>query len=342
MHLIAVALEAFRTVKSGGQLFVSAPTGIGKTMASVYPAVKAVGSGSADKVFYLTSKTVTGLAALDAARFLGRSVPHLRAVMITAKEMQCPNKAEKAKDPVGFPCSLCGNTHERYAEDGTFLSYAERQNDALLSLLYSDDMIYTTERIKKAAEEYSVCPYELSLDLSMYCELIVCDLNYAYDDSVRFQRYFKNPENDKKYVFLIDEAHNLPDRVRDMYSASVSSQLIDELLHICRGGEAEIPELYRALTDAKDVLESVRKNCREGEYLKKENGEEIRCGYYKNNALSERFVKVFTALSSAMNKQINGMGDYAADLAPYRNVLRKLSFVCTFFDERFCFFAEKT
>ncbi len=335
-------LEAFRTIKTGGQLFVSAPTGIGKTMASIYPAVKAVGSGLAEKVFYLTSKTVTGLAALDAARALNQTVPHLRAVLVTAKEMLCPNRAEKAKDPVGFPCSLCENRNDGHREDDAFYSYAERQNDALLSLLYSSDMIYTTERIKKAAEEYSVCPYELSLDLSMYCELVVCDLNYAYDDSVRFQRYFKSPEIHHQYVFLIDEAHNLPDRVRDMYSASVSSKLIDELLHICRGGEAEIPELYSALTDAKDVLESVRKSCREGEYLKQENGEEIRCGYYKNNAVGERFVKVFTNLSTAMNKQINGMGDYAADLAPYRNVLRKLSFVCTFFDERFCFFAEKT
>ena len=115
-------LEAFRTVKSGGQLFVSAPTGIGKTMASLYPAVKGIGIGEAERIFYLTSKTVTGLAALDAARTLIKSIPHLRAIMITAKEMQCPHRAEKAKGTSLFPCSLCENRNDGHSEDGTFLS----------------------------------------------------------------------------------------------------------------------------------------------------------------------------------------------------------------------------
>jgi Rad3-related DNA helicase len=126
-----------------------------------------------------------------------------------------------------------------------------------------------------------------------------------------------------------------------MYSASVSSELIDELLKVCRGGVAEIPELWHKLTEAKEELDRIRKLCREGEYMKQENGEDIRCGYYKNNAVPDRFVKVFAELTTALNKQINGMGDYASDLAPYRNLFRKLSFVCSFFDDHFCFFAEK-
>lgn len=335
-------LETFRTIKTGGKLFVSAPTGIGKTMAAVYPAVKALGCGAAEKIFYLTSKTVTGLAALEAARTLNKKIPHLRAVLICAKEMQCPFRKQKSKNPVGTQCSLCQNTNDSYAADGSFLSHRERQNSALLSLLYSEDKIYTTEQIKSAAEEHSVCPYELSLDLSMHCDLVVCDYNYAYDDSVRFQRYFKKPEITEKYVFLIDEAHNLPDRVRDMYSASVTSALLDELLHICRGGEAEIPELYDALVNAREMLDSVGKLCREGEYFKNEDGEEIICGYYKNNVLSQRFVKIFTKLSSAVSKHIRDMGDYTPELSPYQNILRKIAFVCSFFDEHFCFFAEKT
>ncbi len=333
--------EAFRTIKAGGHLFVSAPTGIGKTMASLYPAVKAISIGAADKIFYLTSKTVTGLAALDAARALACHIPHLRAVLVSAKEMQCPNRSKKNAEPVGLSCALCANIRERYDGDGNFLSYPERQNNALLSLLYSDDHIYTTERLKAAAEVFSVCPYELSLDLSMYCDIVVCDYNYAYDDSVRFRRYFKSPEQQKKYVFLIDEAHNLPDRVRDMYSASVSDTLIDELLHICRGGEAEIPALHSALTNARAYLASVRAMCTEGEYIRHDPTGEIPCGYYKNNALDNDFVTVFTALATALNKEVNGLGDYAAALSPYRNLLRRLAFVCTVFDDRFCFFAEK-
>ncbi|MBE6598363.1 MAG: ATP-dependent DNA helicase [Ruminococcaceae bacterium] len=334
-------LEAFRTVKHGGSLFVSAPTGIGKTMASLYPAIKALGIGEAEKIFYLTSKTVTGLAALDAARALNRHIPHLRAVLVSAKEMQCPNRLKKAKDPVSVTCSVCGNRRDGHGDDGTFFSYAERQHSALLSLLYSDNRIYTTERITQTAEEYSVCPHELSLDLSLYCDIVVCDYNYAYDDSVRFMRYFKTHETQNKYVFLIDEAHNLPDRVREMYSASVTGELMDELLGICRGGEGEIPELCHAVESARDYLDTVKNLCREDEYIHHENGVDIPCGYYKNNALDDRFVKVFTTLSSALIKHINEGGDYAAELAPYKNIIRQIAFVCSFFNDKFCFFAEK-
>lgn len=334
-------LETFRAIRTGGQLFVSAPTGIGKTMAALYPAVKAVGLGYADRIFYLTAKTVTGVAALEAARTLRNEIPHFYAVLLCARETLCPMRARDKKERDAETCAFCANLHEIYSADGGFLSLRERQNDALLSLLCSEDKIYTPERIKSAAEEYSVCPYELSIALSRYCELIVCDYNYAYDDSVRFRRYFKTPENREKYVFLIDEAHNLPERVRDMYSASVSSEQLEALLQSFRGAQTEIPALYEAVVNAVRLLEDVRKKCRDGEYIRTENDEEIVCGYYKSNTADEAFVKGFARLSSEIAKHIRGMGDYTAELAPYRRIFQKVAFVCSFFDERFCFFAEK-
>ncbi len=332
--------ETFRAVKNGGKLFVSAPTGIGKTMASIYPAVKGLGIGAVDKIFYLTSKTVTGLAALDAARSLNAHIPHLRAVLLSAKEAQCPNRTKKQDRPP-VPCALCGNLREIYDAEGDFLSYPERQNNALLSLLYADDRIYTTERIRETAAAFSVCPHELSLDLSLYCDLIVCDYNYAYDDAVRFHRYFKSPETQHQYVFLIDEAHNLPDRVRDMYSATVSTELLDKLLHICRGGEAEIPTLYGVLTKARAYLDTMGAMCTEGAHVSRVNGVDLPCGYCKSGVLDEEFTRIFTNLATALSKEVNGMGDYAAELAPYKNQLRKAAFVCNRFTDRFCFFAER-
>lgn len=336
----AFIYRTFRTVKNGGSLFVSAPTGIGKTMAALYPSVKALSVGKIQKIFYLTSKTVTGYAALDGARTLRLHIPHLSALLITAKETNCPFR----RAPLPPDCSFCSRLREQYAPDGTFVSYRERQHTALLSLLYADDRVYTTERIQSAAEESSVCPYELSLDLSRFCHVVVCDYNYAYDDGIRFQRYFKAPpeENEKRdYAFLIDEAHNLPDRVRDMYSAELSTELLEGLFHVCRGGETEVPTLYSAVEEAKRLMETVGRRCTEGAFLKKTKDGEISCGYYKSDRLSDRFRKTVETLFREVSRHVRNLGPYADDLSPYRSPLRKLVFAAAWFDSHFRFLAER-
>ena len=204
---------AYRAIKNGSRLLVCAPTGIGKTVSALFPAVKALGEGVIGKVFYLTAKTVTGVAAAKTAEAMVKSAPDLRAVTVAAKERSCPSK-DKKND---FFVERCSYDCPRLADNDAGDYNARR--DAALKELLAGYRVYGREEIYASAEKHFICPYELSLDLSEYCQIVICDYNYAFDPSVRFRRYFA--EGDLKYAFLIDEAHNLPDRTRDTFSAAL-------------------------------------------------------------------------------------------------------------------------
>ena len=189
----------YKSIKKNGKLMVSAPTGIGKTISALFPAVRAVGDGTADKIFYLTAKGVTGKAAADALRDMSEYVPDLHSVIISAKEQICPIKKVDPSVNLQLCCPSCEKSDSIYSEaNGTFVSYKERELDALEKLLTSGNNIYTPGTIVETAREYNVCPYELSLDLSENCSVIICDYNYVIDDKIRLKRYFKNPENIEK------------------------------------------------------------------------------------------------------------------------------------------------
>ncbi|MBQ8393492.1 MAG: ATP-dependent DNA helicase [Clostridia bacterium] len=198
--------DAYRAICTHKRLIVQAPTGTGKTMAALYPSLKAIGNGYADKIFYFTGKATTAYAALSAVDIMRDSLPQLRSIHITSKEKCCTN--HRVRDSRKCKGVKCGNAR----------GYFDKVNDALLELL-RDYRTYTKDIIDKIALKYSVCSYELSLELSEWCELIVCDYNYLFDLSVYLRRYFTSP--DANYVFLIDEAHNLPDRAREMYSCTL-------------------------------------------------------------------------------------------------------------------------
>ena len=204
-------LGVMRTLRRGGKLLAGAPTGTGKTMATLYPSVKALGEGYIDRIFYLTGKTVTGKAAFDSMKLLSESAPSLRCIMIHSKDHSC---AEKGHDDTCFTCRRMCDCEIL----GDTLSYSARRDMALAELL-SENTMFDGKLIRECAEKYTLCPYELSLDVSEYCDCVVCDYNYVFDAKVRFRRYF-TVDRGEKYAFLIDECHNLPDRVRNSYSTA--------------------------------------------------------------------------------------------------------------------------
>ncbi len=234
--------ECYGAIKRGQRLFIEAPTGTGKTISSLFPAVRAVGAGFADKVFYLTAKASTRREAYSAASKLFSSGTPIRALVLSAKESLC-RCSDRALNP--SKKNTCNPDDCPYAA-----GYYDRVNEALRDLLSSSNG-YPTRTVLAMAEKHRVCPYELSLDLSEYCDVIICDYNYVFDPAVYLRRYFSDMGRREKYVFLVDEAHNLADRARDMYSATLRRSYIESLISPENDGElgGALEGLYRAMTD---------------------------------------------------------------------------------------------
>ena len=198
-----IAVDVFRAVRRSRNLFVQAPTGVGKTLSVLFPSVKAMAEGLTERIFYLTAKTVTASVAEENLQVLLSRGLDLLACTIRAKEKLCPNEV--------FECNpeLCP-----YAK-----GHFDRVNDAVFELL-KEGGLFTAERLLAAAEKAGVCPYEFALDVSVWCDTVIADYNYAFDPRVRLRRYFSEGAGGD-YIFLVDEAHNLPDRASEMYSASL-------------------------------------------------------------------------------------------------------------------------
>ncbi len=193
---------AYRTLSRGGCLYATAPTGTGKTVSALYPAIRALGDGRVEKVFYLTPKTTTAEAARDCLLLMEESGANIRAVILTAKEKICTEGR------------LCQRSRKLCRK-----SACNRLSEAALTLWKGEKCVVGAKEIQKAAQEFDVCPYELSLTYSELCDVVICDFNYLFDPVVYIRRFFTKGG---KYAFLIDEAHNLHERAREMYSASLS------------------------------------------------------------------------------------------------------------------------
>ncbi len=324
--------ETYRCIRTGRRLLVSAPTGIGKTMSGTYPALRAIGASLADRVFYFTAKTVTGNAALDAVRTLGKQAEGLRCIRLAAKERACPVRRQDRE--IVTNCRLCAN---RNSFEG--VSYEERRDAALLKLL-TEGRVYDSADIEKTAQIYRLCPYELSLDLSEYCEMIVCDYGYLFDSHVSLRRYFSEDEGrGEKYVFLIDEAHNLPDRAREMYSASLSRQAFEKF---ASDAEAAMPD-DRALKDADDCMRAMFDGL---DALCMQNAEMDDTDGRVSGCVLEKTAPPFLAdavarLSAVCDAYIRKDYDNAMPLfGGMRTSLREMSDALSWADEHFAFYAE--
>ena len=234
-----IAVDVFRAVRRSRNLFVQAPTGVGKTLSVLFPSVKAMAEGLTERIFYLTAKTVTASVAEENLQVLCSRGLDLLACTIRAKEKLCPNEV--------FECNpeLCP-----YAK-----GHFDRVNDAVFELL-KEGGLFTAERLLAAAEKAGVCPYEFALDVSVWCDTVIADYNYAFDPRVRLRRYFSEGTGGD-YIFLVDEAHNLPDRASEMYSASLLKEDVLALkkLIMKKDGRAS-----RALGRLNRAMLSLRRN----------------------------------------------------------------------------------
>ena len=205
-----LAAAAYKTLKTGQRLFAEAPTGTGKTISTIFPALKVLGEAGGDRIFYLTAKTITRQVAEDALQQLADTGSETKSVTITAKDKICFLEERN-----------CTPEHCPYAQ-----GYYNRINEALWDLLNHENQI-TRSIIESYGRKHTVCPFELSLDVSVFCDVIIGDYNYLFDPTVYLRRFFEEPEED--YFFLVDEAHNLVNRSKEMYSATLQRALFSEL-----------------------------------------------------------------------------------------------------------------
>ncbi len=328
--------ESFFAAKRGKRIFVEAPTGTGKTISSLFPAVRALGNGYCDKIFYLTPKMSARREAFSAAAKLHEAGCMQRTVMITAKEQVCPYSGgafSALRRECNAECCECAR------------GYYDRVEDALREML-ENYRGYSGKLICETARKYKLCPYELSLDLSELCDIIICDYNYAFDMSVYFRRYFGAKalssrrilgQAEEKYFFLIDEAHNLLDRTREMYSVTFSSKDLD-LLSERASGDIFCSELEVLCSSLSSEMKKLRRFMRD-EIVKDENGRER--GFYISSVPPESIERALTSFVKKGEQWKNKNEDsvhaemFGALLADAKKYLALLEF----FDESFRFYA---
>ena len=211
--------NVYLSILRNKKIYIEAPTGVGKTISTVYPAVKAIGEGLGRKLFYCTARTITRTVAEEAAAVLSENGVRLLNITLTAKEKLCvldrpecnPGSCPRAKG------------HE------------DRVNEAVYDLITHEDSI-TRQVIEEYAARHNVCPFEFSLDISLWCDMIICDYNYVFDPNVCLKRFFTEGRQNE-YLLLVDEAHNLVDRAREMYSASLYSERLKDIRPLIRERE---------------------------------------------------------------------------------------------------------
>lgn len=253
----------YQTIYHKRKLFIEAPTGVGKTISTVFPALKAMGEDLCERIFYLTAKTITRTVADNTFTLLRERGLQIKSVILTAKDKICFME-ESECNPVYCP----------YAK-----GHYDRINDAMYDLLTHEDR-YTREIIKEYAAKYQVCPFEMCLDMSLFSDAVICDYNYVFDPHVYLRRFFSEGIRGE-YVFLIDEAHNLVERGRDMYSAVLRKEDFLELKRTVRAYDERIAG-------------NLDKCNRELLYLKRE------CETYRIEDNIEGFVRTLIRLSSAV------------------------------------------
>ena len=239
--------SVYRTILRKKKLFIQAPTGVGKTMATVFPAVRAVGEGLGEKIFYLTAKTIMRTVAEQAFSLLKEKGLLYKTITLTAKEKIC--FCEEAEcNPDACP----------YAK-----GHFDRVNDAVFDLItHSGD--WSREVLEEQAKKHMVCPFEMSLDVSDWADAVICDYNYAFDPQAHLKRFFS--ESGKgEYLFLIDEAHNLVERGREMYSASLYKE---DLLEVRKLVKAEDPKLAKGLSECNQQFLELKRECEHYQILK--------------------------------------------------------------------------
>lgn len=318
--------ECYDAIRKGERIFVQAPTGIGKTVSALYPAVRAIGAGAVDKIFYLTAKSSTRREAYRAAGKLFEGGARLRTVVITAKEQVCMHILKGAQSEVDLCSSECCELSR---------GYYDRVEDAIFELL-SRQNGFTRQIIAAVAAKYKICPYHLSLDLSEYCDIIICDYNYVFDPLVYFRRYFSASSEGGRYVFLVDEAHNLADRARDMYSAILRRSDFERIYSTIGQSDRELDEAFEKMIL---VMRGLRKLCRDN-LIKTEDGEER--GFYLSSSLPNLFCEELESFRRKIDawQKDNPDSLLIPALRRLSSDIKRFLAIGEYFDQRFLFYLE--
>lgn len=258
-----LATYVYQTIYHKRKLFIEAPTGVGKTISTVFPAVKAMGEGMGERIFYLTAKTITRTVADNTFALLREHGLKCKSVVLTAKDKICFMEETE-----------CNPEYCPYAR-----GHYDRINDAMYELLTQED-VYSREKIEEYARKHRVCPFEMCLDMSMFSDAVICDYNYLFDPHVYLKRFFSEGVKGE-YIFLIDEAHNLVERGRSMYSAT-----------LCKEDFLALKRTVKAYDER--IAQNLDKCNRELLILKRE------CETYRIEEYIDPFVRALTRLGAAI------------------------------------------
>lgn len=298
----------YKTILEEKSLFVKAPTGIGKTMSTLFPSVKAMGEGQLNRIFYLTAKTITRTTAEEALERMRSCGLHLNAITITAKDKVC------FKDE-----TICQKDYCEFAN-----GYYDRINEAILDILAEEENM-TREVIEVYARKHSVCPFEYSIDLAYAVDAVICDYNYIFDPRVSLKRMFEQEK--KSTVLLVDEAHNLVDRGREMFSASLNKEIFLQLKKDFKGVNKTFYEVASKLNSLFI-------------YLKKENANQ---NEFVLKKLDEEFIEQLLGFVNAAEQVLllgNDSGNNQSLLEAYFMVQKFLK-ITELLDEHYIIYAEK-
>jgi DNA excision repair protein ERCC-2 len=301
-----LAAVVYKTIAEEKNLFVKAPTGIGKTMSTLFPTVKAMGEGILNRAFYLTAKTITRTTAEEAFQRMETHGLCLKSITITAKDKVC------FKDE-----TICQKEYCEFA-----FGYYDRINEAILDMLRNENGM-TREVIESYARKHKVCPFEFSLDLAYTVDAVICDYNYIFDPRVSLKRLFD--ENKKSTALLVDEAHNLVDRGREMFSASLKKEMFLQVKKDFKG-------VNKAIYDAAGMLNSAFIS------LKKESADKNEWVLEQLNESFPELLHVF--MDAAKDELIKGIGNTPSLLEAYFMVQQFLKIV-ELLDEHYVIYAEK-
>ena len=235
-----LAVSVYRTILRKKKLFIQAPTGVGKTISTVFPAVKAVGEELGEKIFYLTAKTITRTVAEQAFETLREQNLKFKVITLTAKEKIC----------------FCEDTSCNPDDCPYAKGHFDRVNDAVYELLMQEDVM-SREVLEAQARKHKVCPFEMALDVSTWVDGVICDYNYVFDPDARLRRFFAEG-GAGGYLFLIDEAHNLVERGRQMYSAELCKE---DFLAVKKLVKGEAPRFAKRLEACNKILLAMKKEC---------------------------------------------------------------------------------
>lgn len=298
-----MSVAVYNTIKEKRKIFINAPTGIGKTISTIFPAIKALGEGKTDKIFYLTAKTTNRAFAEEGIGKLRDKGLKIKSLTITSKEKTCKNDE-----------MLCNPKECPYAK-----GHFDRINNALLDILEKEDF-FGRDTIDKYASLYMVCPFEFSLDISLFCDVIICDYNYVFDPRVYLKRFFGEGSNGGEFTFLVDEVHNLVDRGRNMFSASLSKEDFSKIKK-----EVKDKKIVSLLNAVNKSFLSIKKKMDGEFFLSKDIIEEI---FPPLNKLMLNLEGYFT--SNEYNKEL-------AEI--YFNTLAYIK-ISEFYDERYVNYVE--